>query len=182
MSVKNNKRKIVILIGVIIILLICTISMLLIFKNDEEKEYLYGTFEYTDEDGDKSVIRLEKNSAYIENADYENCEKFSAQSMLWEQEDENDLIEDEEDMDPGINKAEKEKKIKEICDNVDFKELFDKKTNKIEINDGEYELGRYLCIVTANEDEENKILITVDYKNKICSLLGKPKVKYTYIS
>ncbi len=181
-SARNNKRKIIIFVGIIVVVVISVLSLFLLFGDndgEEGKEYLYGTFEYINDNGDKSVIKIEKNSVYMENADYEGYEYVNAMFMLAEQEEENDTI---ENVDIETDKAQREEKIREICDNVDFRELFDKKANKYEIENYDYPNGSYQCVLSASEDEKYQIRITVDYKNKTCRPLGKKTVNYTYVS
>lgn len=59
--------------SIVLVVIVSSVILLNTFKSEKN---LYGTFEYVDKSGDKSVIKVEEDLVYIENADYEKSKKL----------------------------------------------------------------------------------------------------------
>lgn len=169
------KKSILIFSSTVLALIVSSVILLNIFKGESN---LYGTFEYVDESGDKSVIKVEEDSVYIENADYENIEKSEATYYLFEMNAENDTTEE-------MTREEREQKKAELCDSWDFRDEFDKKRLSV-IEKYEDSSDENVVVWIASTSEEKlsegiRIRISMDRENRTCFLFGGPVETYNYV-
>ena len=169
------KKSILIFSSIVLALIVSSVILLSAFKSEKN---LFGTFEYVDESGDKSVIKVEEDLVYIENADYENIEKFEATLYLFEMNAENDTTEE-------MTREEREQKKAELCDSWDFKNEFDKKRLSV-IKKYEDSSDENVVVWIASTSEEKlsegiRIRINMDRENRTCFLFGGPGGTYNYV-
>ncbi|MBP1565216.1 MAG: hypothetical protein J6A58_05620 [Oscillospiraceae bacterium] len=157
----------------LIILFVVAISaiMLLLFNKDK---HLYGTFEYINESGEKSVIIIEKDRLYMENVDYESCEKSCARSIYNRRMNESDVEKEDYDM------AEKEAEIEKIEDGLDYKSVFDKKYNSYRLEEWDDLKDEYVCHV-SDGNEDNELTVSVNITEETCCILEIGLKEFKYI-
>lgn len=167
----KKSNRIFLIISFFLLLVIITFVLLSVLKKDK---FLYGTFECINELGEKSVVKIEKESVYFENVDYENIEKFEAIFFVAEMNFDNDTNEE-------MTKEQKEQIKAELREDWDFESEFDKKKNSsIEIHENEFDENEYVLIVGSSETGI-RVRMTINREDKTCNIMGSESGLYNYV-
>ncbi len=180
MEKKSNKIKIVIIAAVILVLLSISVILLPNFFSDEKM--LYGKYEFVNDAGEKSLIVIDKETVYLENINYEECENLAVIMYELEMNINDDTLNHDHDHDLD-NEIEEREKIKEEF-GIDYKSAYDMKKFSYDLErsidlDGE-EQDSYSLLVKEPDEQLYGISLYFDIKEKKCFVGNTMENAYCY--
>lgn len=179
---RNIKKTKIIFFGALILILVI-ISVILLLNFTGSTKMLYGTYEYVNEEGEKSIVRINKDNVYLENLNYEDCELLAFSMYRLEQKKNSDEIDEGSHLDYADLNEKNDKLKKELS--VDYKAAYDKKENSYIIEEvfdflDNKKTGEFSVLVKSDNETVYGIAILVNPDEKTCMVGLESDKIYNY--